>query len=248
MKRENQKVLEENELDRAFQGITEIHTFASDDEIKYILILIQHIYPNERPDGYCLDVNNVLILEHFEFDASSSNRKGSIARKEISNTDKKCDEFHKSNLINFDSSIFRGEIKSNRSIEYYIKNVCDNFDKHYEKINNYKNNLSEKNIITSDKDVKMAFVIENTTLLHTITTEGKNIELCFISEFLDVFEKAGNVDYVFSISSCGNNKWCWFLSRDSLIKYREKQIKMRDIQLINSSPQIIDSSLVVSKF
>ena len=71
-------------------------------------------------------------------------------------------------------------------------------------------------------------------MLWCVTDSGNNIELCLCDKFLDIFEKAIDVDYVFSFSSCGNKNDCCFLSRNNFECYREKQFKANEIKLLNS--------------
>lgn len=68
-------------------------------------------------------------------------------------------------------------------------------------------------------------------MLWSVTEFGESVELCMCDKFLDIFEKAKNVDYIFSFSSCGGKKECCFLSRNNFIHYRKKQFKADEIKL-----------------
>ena len=77
------------------------------------------IFTYDHPDGFCKYEDNVLIIEHFEFDSSNINKKGSKNRQEIFRTSK----YKPQKDVGIE--IYRDEIKC----DYTIENYVDNFEK-----------------------------------------------------------------------------------------------------------------------
>lgn len=172
--------------------------FQNSNNVKWLSDTLRNINVYDCPDMYSLVNNEVLIIEHFEFDSSNKNKKGSSARVEIARVkrefNKKSDSFNGNILIQDD------KIDTNNSAENYIENFTNVFDSHYSKIDLYKENISKIGVVNDTTKIKTCFFIEDTTPLGNFINENGNprcVNLFYIKEYLDIFKKSDKVDCVF---------------------------------------------------
>lgn len=145
----------------------------------------------DRPDGFCKYEDKVLIIEHFEFDSSFKNKKGSTNRQELFRTSNKKPNAKEK------IQIFRDEIKCNYTIGNYIDNATKNLKNHYSKIKIYKEHLEEEKIITNQTKVKVLFCIEDTTALGNINAKDASpLFLPYCSEFIEKVSSMKQIDYL----------------------------------------------------
>ncbi len=221
--------------DIAYEGNQE------DDFKKLVSYFNSGINTFDRPDGFCKYNNNVLIIEHFEFDSSYKNKKGSTNRQEL---------FRTSNIKpNKEEKIqiYRDKIKCNYTIENYIHNAIFNLNAHYSKIKSYKTNLINEKIITNNCDVNILFCIEDTTILGNIDSiKGKPLFLPYCAEFIKVVENLNEIDYFLFGSSFGSQDFSWFSSNSQISNYKTKQFCQNDTQIANLTPQTMMSFVQIS--
>ncbi len=230
-----------------------IQKFLEHHDVKYegnqekeITHLIQYLMSGvnicDPPDGYCKYDNNVLIIEHFEFDSSFQNKKGSKNRQEL---------FRTSNLKlnNCDNiQIYRDEIKCDFTIENYINNVKNNLNSHYNKIDYYIDTLMKKKIITNSSNVEVLFCIEDTTVLGNFDSEnGKPLFLLYCAEFIQAIKPLTKLDYILCGSSNGLTNYTWFTSVSNIDNYIAKQFRIGDTKIANLTPQTVMSFVQIPK-
>ena len=90
----------------------------------------------EKPDIYSHIDNELIMIEHFEFDSYKKNKDGSDYRQKEGIINYKFKEkLEKGNgkIIRYDDSI-----TPTASVENYINNFMNSFDEHYKKIDEYK--------------------------------------------------------------------------------------------------------------
>lgn len=195
---------------------------------------INNFYTFDRPDGFSKINNTILIMEHFEFDSACNIYKGSENRKELARISREAQE----KFSNGNNSS-RDVIKCTYSIQNYIKNVTKEFMKHYHKIPSYKEHLKLENIINNDTEIKVMFLIEDTTTLPNLDNKNGNpITLVKCDKFLDLFEKHKEVDYILCFSEYNQQKITYFLSQSSIEDYRKNEIKVNEIEIIDWEPQV----------
>lgn len=151
----------------------------------------------ERPDILIISDKKIYGIEHFEFD-DFKRRKGSTGKATIK-------KFEKDFLKEFDDAsisdgYFRKSIDLDKEnlltgYDFFVNNFLETFNEHYEKIDEYKQNihnfLIEKNL---DRDIEILFFIENSSPFSPlITKEGyeKNLFLPFNSK--EILEKLNSI-------------------------------------------------------
>ena len=187
----------------------------------------------DHPDGFCKCGNNILIIEHFEFDSSAKNKDGSKNRQEI---------FRVSNIKQNDTEsiqIYRDKIKCDYTIENYIKNALENLNKHYLKLEEYKEHLKQEKIINDKSQVKVLFCIEDTTVLGNIDNNRKPIYLLHCKEFIETVEKMKKINYIICGSSYSSDNFTWFTAIPKIKNYAKKQYSINDRKLGNLPPHTV---------
>lgn len=203
-------------------------------EFDLIAPYMKNFYIFDCPDGFSKIDNNIIIMEHFEFDSACNVYKGSENRKEIARINRES----KDNFIKGKTSS-RHVINCNYNIFNYIENVTREFEKHYEKIAKYKTNLKLENLINDDTNIKVMFLIEDTTILPNLDNKtGSPIILVKCDKFLDLFEANKEVDYVLCFSEYNKEKFIWLLSRSNIEYYRKNELKLDEIEIIDWEPQV----------
>ena len=190
----------------------------------------------DHPDGFCKYDDNVLIIEHFEFDSSYKNKKGGKNRQEI---------FRTSNVKpnkNDDIQIYHDEIKCDFTIENYINNAKNSLNSHYNKIDDYIETLKKEKIITDTSNVKVLFCIEDTTVLGNIDSKsGKPLYLLYCTEFIKAIKSLTDLDYILCGSSYGSADFTWFTSVSNIDNYIKKQYSANDTKIANLTPHTMMS-------
>lgn len=85
---------------------------------------------HDAPDSYIRFNHEIWIIEHFEFDAFKSTKKGSLYKKELSRIKKVIEQCK-------EGCSFKEVINVENSYNHYMNNVTNSFNKHYKKIDNY---------------------------------------------------------------------------------------------------------------
>lgn len=154
----------------------------------------------ESPDIYGKINNEILILEHFEFDGSEENKEenGKIIKgmDGVAKEYKAIKEFKQ-----FDRENDRGELvlpmNYYQTVENYIKNFTKHFNNHYKKINKYIENLKDKKIVDNETVIYTGFFIEN-KIPPIFNNYGdiEEINLLTTKQFIEVFDDSQLLDIV----------------------------------------------------
>ena len=197
------------------------------------------------PDFVALGYKKAVIIEHFEFDCYPVNKKGSQNQQEQARIDRK----RKSLPIPKEGLVYQDTIQGKSSYEDYIKNLTRNFNSHYKKIETYKQNLLQEGIIGVDTEIKVAFLIEDASPLpcsYIDHSEGRAqmtlIDLAHSPDFLDLFKKNPNVDFIISCSTTGRDNWVWFIDRTELSAYYENSIDYKNEEFISWKPHVVGTA------
>lgn len=206
-----------------------------------LYFLLKAINVNDNPDAYAIIDNKALIIEHFEFDSTYTNKKGSTNRKELARIHREFEEeLQKTELKNGETFHKHDTINAIHSMENYINNALKGLKNHYDKIDNYKQNLLDEGIININTNIKTMFWIEDTTLLgNAFKSKDNNTEPLIIlhcDKFLEELKKCDKLDYIFCFSKYGNEKYCWFLDLDYIQNYISEQIKVSETEIIDFKP------------
>ena len=111
--------------------------YLTKNELNYILYNLKP-FNDKAPDMYSVTQDKLVLLEHFEFDASYANRKGMSGKRE----EKALEERLKNNqTIN---ELVLDKANYDISFENWQKNFEKAFQHHYEKIDTYIKNVRNK--------------------------------------------------------------------------------------------------------
>ena len=188
--------------------------------IKPLFLKIQS--PPQRPDAYAFENGVLLVLEHFEIDSTGiKEHRGSEERLKNAETEKELDRQIKS----FGIGMVTEEVI--RSGECYVDNIINSFNRHAKKIDEYVKNVI--GLIKEDiKEIIVGFVIEDSTKLGFWWGSDENgdsqIDIMQSKEFLDLFEKTPNLDFVlFTTTTYENNGYQKFLSKKTISEARKDE-------------------------
>ncbi len=200
------------------------------EDIIFLNMLNSLYFPNlkpckKRPDAYATSDDTLLLLEHFEFDSSKPTNKGSVQHQISAQTDRTIAE-----ILSKDNFAVVAEMVT-KSGECYIDNFIKQFDNHYSRIAGYISDMQTE-LSTSCSNTIVGFVIEDSTPLGSVYFDGeiKCVDLTFSKEFLGLFEKAQDLDFViFAMTGNDNNKVLSFISRSTIEEHRKNQIEVSNI-------------------
>lgn len=212
-----------------------IHCVYADD-----VILLKKIGENwssmqgfEKPDIIIPIGEKLLAIEHFEFDASSVTKKGSIDKRELATRNRKFDKLIQEQDSFENPLIANGTSDCVYTSENYIKNFKASFASHYEKIADYKKHLVNEKKAKSISDIIMCFFVVDTTPLGCYYMEDnmKYFIAFQVIECLDIISKSNDVDCFFFGFFDGQRNSLEFLSnRIEVIEYI-KTIRMLDFKV-----------------
>ena len=172
--------------------------------------MVKDIYQFERPDILIPTGSKNILLEYFQFDSSSRNKRSSTQKEEEAHFDR----LVKGKLNNPPEKgvlVTRHEFKTASSIEYFEQNLSDitsaHINKYEDYITNYRENsnaLHSKNLFSDE--VEFGLIIESTSILPDIMIglAGNQYLLTpfHFKSFRDILRNHKFVKHIFYI--CGN--------------------------------------------
>ena len=184
----------------------------------------------------------VLIIEHFEFDATFNNKDGSQSRKNEYARDKDWEQKINASIHDVSGLQVTYETNDKHSLKNYDTNLKTIFTDHYLKIQNYKENLLKRGLINENDEIKVAFlIIDRTTLGNIVLHENKLISLSVFrsSKFLELLERSINLDFVFNGYFNGSmNKLTFASNKLKTIEYlKSLSIDFNSVEYINFEPK-----------
>lgn len=166
----------------------------------------------DHPDSFYYDKQNKIlyIFEHFEFDCSSSNKKGStlrrnyaeVVRKEKKIFDSSEDAIYVESILkqgNAGNNTFYIGANGDKYRDNYINNFTSSFQKHCSQIEGYKNDCIKKLGVVPEKYI-ITFVCEDITLYGTYYLDnkcnmGNPVNPLVTKQFMKLLQNS-NVDYL----------------------------------------------------
>ena len=158
----------------------------------------------DNPDGYLKIGSKIIIIEHFEYDATKNNKKGSETRVEKSRINRKLDD----KCYSLDNVKYaHEEMNVTHSTEQLRDNFIKIFSDHNSKINQYKKALIEDDIIDDNDEVIFMFCCEDKTIFGCLGIEDQiySFNILNIKECLDVILES-KIDYLLLCNSYQNRK------------------------------------------
>ena len=181
----------------------------------------------KRPDAYSVIDDNILVLEHFQFDNSKSTKKGSNQNLVSAETDRQLKIMSRE-----DNEVTVMTEFVSRTGKYYIDNFKQQFTNHAKNIEGYKLDI-QKELKKEFNKWMVGFIIEDASFLGSLYRDSNLycVDLTTDKEFLDLFEQTKNLDFViFSMTNNQDAKIFSFLSRECINKQRKRQIEVSKIE------------------
>lgn len=208
-----------------------------------ILSNLSNIIFFDRPDGYMVFKDYILIFEHFEISATNSNRKGSQIRKEEARIDRKFNEL-------FEEKDNQNKIWGEQmDVEISTENLVNDFNKqylnHYRKIEEYKKHLIKEGVATKDTKFQVCFCIEDVSVFGSFSQEKINRDTLRIINIRECLETIiqHKVDYLMLFNTFvygfNKDKVVYFTSKSGLKELMSNSKNMRDIKMLNITPHIL---------
>lgn len=182
---------------------------------------------SDLPFCYSRVGKNVLIAAHVPF--SSQKR---LARQ----VESLMDLFASRRDLTLQKKLLTGRFKmlppiskGPSSARNYLANCAVAFGEQYSSLPQYKEALAQEGVIRPGCGVKTCFFMEDVTPLgsYIINSECMHeLVLPYVKQFLDMFERTTELDYVFFGCFMGCSDALWFLSRDDIGLYRKKEMDL----------------------
>lgn len=185
------------------------HAIAEEDCDK----MFQRLVPSERPDMYAELDDKIIILEHFEFDASRNTRKGMKGRAEEARLEQRLKD------VPMDCSVHIDTARYEMSIQDWQTNFERTFKKHYDRIDAYKEHVTEQTS-SYGKPIRVGFLIEQ-ELSPFINIGCKLDELPYFKtrQFAEVIQNSPKLDFIL---------FCGYLGGVTRITYRDREALHKD--------------------
>ena len=160
------------------------HALSSGELSQYL----HKLEPFEAPDMFAVEDDTLVMIEHFEFDASRKTQKGMQGKKEESLLlGKICQR-------PLDSKFCVDKIDYSTSVDNWTHNFEYCFENHYKKIPSYNKNLKDK---IGSRKVVIGFLAEHLySPLLKIDGDIAEVPYLFTKQFLDFFLTKAEVDFV----------------------------------------------------
>lgn len=230
-----------------------MHFLGSATSANEVVAFIQHgsIYLHDAPDLLITKGSDALIIEHFEFDSCHIRRKGgSPSKRELDRIQKMEDAMPATE----EGAFLHDEIKAKSSYSDYLQNVTNGFNKHYKHIAMYKENLLKEGLIDQFSNIKVLFLIEDTTILGATAVSRdrddiplRHVMLAHCKPFLDLLQKSVEVDYVLACSSADNKDHSWFIDRTQLSEYYKHVVDYECMDFLDFTPQVTGFKILISE-
>lgn len=204
------------------------------------------LYQFEAPDLFIRDNddNTIIIIEHFAFDGSKANRKGSKNQQELARIQRAADE----ELVRNQACYHFDAIDCEYCYEDYVKNALSGFKDHYGKIAKYKENLESEDVIPSGAKIQVFFLIEDVSPLplyyKTESGAQSQVTLAYSRDFLNALEVCTDLDgVIFCQRRSGVDKCAWIILRESIPEYHKEALDYNDSMITSFKPNTISFNI-----
>ncbi len=163
------------------------HCLSAED----VFEMLSHIKAFESPDMYSIISNKLVLLEHFEFDASHKSKKGMKGKKEEAALMQRIHSDDTTDEWKADQATYSISFKDWQS------NFETTFEDHYKKIDTYINNVKTKKLSSLEETI-VGFVVENKLspmIDYKKRYEGE-LEYIRTKQFWDFFLQKEKVDFI----------------------------------------------------
>lgn len=229
--------------ENANSGKVEI-PFTRQKEIQDLLNIIRNfnnLIVNEEPDGFIVMQDYILILEHFEIDATKRNRKGSQTRIQENIIENKINQTT--------NTLVSMQMQVNISTNNLIDNFRQIYVNHFNKIENYKKNLISKGIGNQNTKFKICFFIEDVTPMGTFylnNNQRTKLRITDIKECVEILQ-SNTIDYIFCFNEYDNDKDIYFAQKEWLNDILTLAKNGKDIKMLDWQPIVLGANYLIPK-
>ena len=206
----------------------EVACFGKDND-KLLLNISRHIKPYEKPDFISLVGDTLYLIEHFEFDASLRKKNSSTLREALADDNRKIDNFFKEHPNN---EMYCGSLSFKANAEIYLNNLFSSFNKHYKKIESYKDKVKKE---FKFKECKIVFFIVDHTICGNfalLDTGVESVNPILSKEFEEFLVDKNDVDYLLiGVENNNNGTITCFCSRKAMLSNKIKKVSFKDKML-----------------
>lgn len=197
----------------------------------------------KRPDAYAVIEDDILLLEHFQFNNTKVTKKGSEQHKVAAKSEQ---EFKKKLVKDGDFAVLDEYVERNG--KSYVENFRTQFNSHYNKIDDYKSEM-QKQLKKDFKNIYMGFLIEDASPLGSLYLNNNHkmccLDLLQTKEFLDIFEQSSKLDFaLFSMTGNADNLYQSYISRRSIGERRKNEIIAKNISSFLFEHSFVASGLI----
>lgn len=180
---------------------------------------IHKLTPFEKPDMVLPLNEKIMIIEHFQFDASKFKAgKGNIDKALLSQRNSKFERLIKSHDIKSRPLIVNTKVDCEYKAEYYRDNLERVFKDHYRKIDSYKERVIESGLAPNEESIITAFLAVDTTPLgNYYLVDGAPNQFCIfqLKNFIALLNASPLIDYLFHGYYNGRNNTMAFMSNNA---------------------------------
>ena len=211
--------------------------------IEKIKNLINKLQKYEKPDIIIEYEDKIIGIEHFEFDSSINNKKGSEFRIEESRINKsiadKIDVFKNENHKNYNV------ISTNNSLNNYNNNFIKNYKIHYKKVKDYISRI-EKKFNKSKDNIEIILFAEDVNIFGNIHRDEKNIinplYPFYSSDVIELLKNSNDIKYLIIGMEFLDKKIIYILENEiEILKQLEKDAdKIKEDEYVKMDLSVYD--------
>ena len=182
---------------------------------------LHNLTPFESPDMYAELEDMIVILEHFEFDASHTKKRSMSGKKAEMELEEKIQSSPTDNFFHVD------KVEYKISLREWQNNFERCFMKHYGKIDAYKKRINAQ-VGGKDRRLLVGFLMEDQypPYLRKNDKEIGAIPYVCTSQFVDVFNTCPDVDFVLYAYWAGEPEVIYL--DHSTVEFAERKIDLTD--------------------
>lgn len=233
-------------LSTNFTGRSQIAQIGNVDfeKLFYMLFHSKHF---DAPDRYYIDSNTIYIFEHFEIDSSKHTKKGSSSKVIEKAEDRKIEKI----LQNYENETHKvsGQLIIQNSAKYYLNELLNLTNHHYDHINLYKENIIKDAGIDPTKYLfKVVFIIEDASILGTLRKDNAEMVFpCCTKEYMEYVRSLDKIDFLICSNHLGNDYLTCVISKDYFAINSNKEYEILKVGICNSNPYYIHAQLPLKK-
>lgn len=205
---------------------------ADKEMVEKIVSKLYSIEPFEKPDMILKLDDKLLAIEHFDFDASSFSRKGSLDRRKLADRNRNFDKMIEEADVTLEPIYFTTSVDCSYTATNYIMNFKTVFENHLSKVEEYKSRLISENKVKNIDDIIMCFfIVDNTPLGCYYNEDGpKSFVAVQVKECLELISLAKEINCFFFGYYEGNKYSIEFISNSPETIQIIKNIKVLDFK------------------